>query len=268
MDSIIRNRRASLYIVLSGIFLTNAIIAELTGVKIFSLEKTIGVSPANISILDFVLDFNLTTGVLIWPVVFITTDLINEYFGRHGVKKISILTTVFLLYSFIMIWVATKVSPADFWIDSHKGDGLNIDLAYNKIFGQGLNIILGSATAFLIGQILDAYVYHRVKKYTGSKLIWMRATVSTAVSQLVDSFLVLYIAFHLLTEAGSAWPIAMVFSVGTINYIYKLGSAILLIPVLYAAHYLIEKYLKKDDACQKKTLDTGQQQASEIPEPA
>lgn len=246
MDSIIKSRRATLYIVLCCIFLTNALVAELTGVKIFSLENTFDVSPANIHILDFTLDFNLTTGVLLWPVVFITTDLINEYYGKHGVKKISYITTFFLLYSFLMIWLATKVSPAEFWTNTHKENGLDINKAYNTIFGQGMSIIVGSVTAFLFGQILDAYIFQYVRKFTGSKLIWLRATVSTAVSQLIDSFLVLWIAFHLLAEPGTAWPLGMVFSVGVINYLYKFTVAILLIPVLYAAHFLIERYLRQD----------------------
>ncbi len=64
------------------------------------------------------------------------------------------------------------------------------------IFRQGLWIIIGSMVAFLIGQVLDVLVFHRIKKITGEKRIWLRATGSTLVSQLVDSFVVLFIAFY------------------------------------------------------------------------
>ena len=109
------SKKTNLFVVLSGIFLTNAILAQLIGVKIFSLEQTIGLAPANLKLLDdFVLDFNLTAGVLIWPVVFITTDIINEYFGKEGVKKISYLTVYFIIYIFIIISVITILSPGQF----------------------------------------------------------------------------------------------------------------------------------------------------------
>ena len=104
MANALNDRKAKLFIFLSGIFLTNAILAELIGVKIFSLESTLGLPQANIQVLPgFVLDFNLTAGVIIWPVVFLTTDIINEYFGKQGVQRISFLTAGFILYIFLII---------------------------------------------------------------------------------------------------------------------------------------------------------------------
>ena len=91
-----QKKKQNLFIILAGIFLTNAILAEMIGVKIFSAEKTLGMQPANIKLFgDFVLDFNLTAGVIIWPIVFVTTDIINEYFVKKGVRKLSFLAAVF-----------------------------------------------------------------------------------------------------------------------------------------------------------------------------
>jgi uncharacterized PurR-regulated membrane protein YhhQ (DUF165 family) len=85
-----QSRKTNLFVILGALFLTNAILAEIIGVKIFSGEKTLGLDPVQWTFFgEFVLDFNLTAGAVIWPVVFITTDLINEYFGKKGVKKIS-----------------------------------------------------------------------------------------------------------------------------------------------------------------------------------
>src|SRR5689334_12854291 len=92
-------KKNRLFIVLSGIFITNALVAEMIGVKIFSGELTLGLQPAQMNIFGYVADFNLTAGVVIWPVVFITSDLINEYFGRPGVKRISYLTTGLIAYA-------------------------------------------------------------------------------------------------------------------------------------------------------------------------
>lgn len=245
-----KNKRTRLFVVLSGIFLTNALLAEIIGVKIFSAEATVGLSPAQIPLFGgFVLDFNLTAGVVIWPVVFITTDIINEYFGKKGVRQISFLTAAFIAYAFLAIFLVTKLPPAQFWLDVNaqdsEGNPFNINFAFQTIFRQGLGIIIGSLTAFLLGQLLDVFIFQRLRKVTGDRHIWFRATGSTLVSQFVDSFVVLFIAFYFLAPAGSQWSVAQVLSVGVVNYIYKFVVAIVLTPLLYVAHYLIDNYLGK-----------------------
>jgi uncharacterized PurR-regulated membrane protein YhhQ (DUF165 family) len=107
--------KTNLFILLSGIFLTNAILAELIGVKIFSLEGTLGWEPAGLKLLgELELDFNLTAGLIIWPVVFLTTDIINEYYGKKGVRRISFLTAFLISYIFIVIFLVTKLPPRPF----------------------------------------------------------------------------------------------------------------------------------------------------------
>lgn len=245
------DKKTNLFIVLTGIFITNALLAELIGTKIFSLEGSLGFPPAQIGLLnDWVLDFNLTAGVILWPVVFITTDIINEYFGKQGVKKISYLTVIFISFAFIIITIVTRLEPAQFWLDINNtdasGSSFNINYAFNKVFLQGSAIIVGSLVAFLIGQLLDVFVFHKLRNITGSNHLWLRATGSTLVSQLVDSFVVLFIAFYFLAPDNAQWPVGQVVSVGIINYIYKFVIALALTPVLYIAHYLIDNYLGKD----------------------
>ena len=120
--------------------------------------------------------------------------------------------------------------------------------AFNAIFGQGMNIIVGSITAFMIGQLTDALVFRRIKRATGEKNIWMRATVSTLVSQLIDSFVVTYVAFYLFQGVSigqcTAWSLTA--------YTYKFLVAILFTPVVYLIHWLVEKYLGKELAAQMK----------------
>lgn len=245
------SRPQKLFVLLSVIFLTNALLAELIGVKIFSGEQALGMPPAQISLFgNFILDFNLTAGVILWPVVFITTDVINEYFGNKGVKRISFLTVGCISFSFLAIWLITILPPAAFWLDVNsadsEGNSFNIDFAFNKIFRQGLGIIVGSLVAFLIGQLLDVLVFQKLKRITGDSKVWLRATGSTLVSQLVDSFVVLFIAFYFLAPAESRWSIDQVTSVGIINYIYKFIIAVVLTPVIYLAHYGIDRYLGDD----------------------
>ncbi len=246
MTLTLEQKKHRLFMVLAGIFLTNALMAEVIGVKIFSGEATLGLEPAHLQILGFTMDFNLTAGAVIWPVVFITSDLINEYFGKPGVKRISYLAAILIAYSFVVIFLTMKLPPAGWWLDSNnqdaQGNYFNMDFAFNKILGQGQRIIIGSLTAFLVSQLVDVFVFQRLKKVTGQKMLWLRATGSTLVSQFIDSFVVLYIAFI------GVFSGQQILAIGITNYLYKFSVAILLTPVIYLGHYLIDRYLGKENA--------------------
>src|SRR5690606_1613194 len=177
---------------------------------------------------------------------FITTDLINEYFGKPGVKRVSYLTALLIAYSFLVIYMTMNLTPADFWLDSNSkdddGNPFNMDFAFNRIFGQGQRIIIGSLTAFLLGQLVDVFVFQKLRSVTGNRMLWLRATGSTLVSQFIDSFVVLFIAFYGLFTNDQ------IIAIGITNYIYKFTVAILLTPVIYAGHALIDRYLGKSNA--------------------
>lgn len=239
-----KNKDTKLFYILGSFFVANAILAEFIGVKVFSLENTLNIPPINISIFGFEnLSFNLSAGVLLWPVVFVMTDIINEYYGRKGVKFLSYTASILIAYAFIMVFLSVNLTPSDFWIERETSGGtINMDLAFNAVFGQGLWIIVGSITAFLIGQIVDVTVFHYFKKITGSSKIWLRATGSTFVSQFIDSFVVLFIAFYL----GAGWDIKLVLAIGVVNYIYKFLIAAAATPALYVIHYFIDLYLGKE----------------------
>lgn len=216
----LKTRKGIVYVILAGIFITNAIVAELIG------SKLINIGPYIVSI-----------GILPWPVVFITTDLINEYFGRSGVKKLSYITTGLIAYCFVLLYLSMEV-PA-------STDLPNVtDTQFNAVFGQSLWIIVGSITAFLISQLIDITIFHFFKKKTGNKMIWLRTTGSTVISQFFDSFIVLGIAFWLTGKMDTSTYIAS----GLTGYTIKLIIAILLTPLIYLGHYLIDKYLEKDES--------------------
>ena len=259
MNNELEQKRNKLFVVLAGIFLTNAIVAELIGVKIFSGEQAIGLQPAHLSILGFSMDFNLTAGAVIWPVVFITSDLINEYFGKPGVKRISYLAAAFIAYSFLVIYLTMKLPPAGVWMEanSHDNDGhyFNMDFAFNKILGQGQRIIVASLAAFLLGQLVDVFVFQKLRRITGSKMLWLRATGSTLVSQFIDSFVVLYLAF------SGMYSNQQLAAFGITAYLYKFTVAILLTPLIYGGHYLIDKYLGKENA-EKLSEESAHQSGS------
>lgn len=259
IHNILKDKSTRLFIILAGFFIANAMIAEFMGVKIFSLEDSLGIPRANVNLFGSKFSFHLTAGVLLWPVVFIMTDIINEYYGRRGVKFLSYITIGLITYAFLMFNGAIHLRPSEYFTIGRGID--NADHAFRGIFGQGLWIIVGSMVAFLIGQLLDVLIFHRIKKMTGEKNIWMRATGSTLVSQLIDSFVVLFIAFYvgrrLQTGQGDPWSLHQIAVTGTGNYIYKFLAAILLTPVIYLIHGWIESYLGTDLAAKMKRAAMG-----------
>ena len=261
LKSLLSHKPFRLFILLAGFFITNALVAQFVGVKIFSFEKVIGIEPFSFSFMGIDgLGFNLTAGVVLWPIIFVMTDVINEYFGMKTVRILSYLTIGLVLYAFMMVYFAIGLEPNDWWqfqsgklaisTSEHIED---MDLAFRKIMGQGLWIIIGSMVAFLIGQIVDVAVFHRIKKITGEKKVWLRATGSTLVSQFLDSYVVLIIAFNI----GADWDLARVFAIGTVNIIYKFTVAILLTPLIYLAHELIDRYLGETMANKMKAEAAG-----------
>lgn len=258
IHTILKDKSTRLFLLLAGFFIANALIAEIIGVKIFSLEKTLGFAPLQLQVLGNALSFNLTAGVLLWPAVFILTDIINEYYGQKGVRFLSWLTAGLIAFAFLLFTGAIWLEPADFFVHSKQGSGVpDMQAAYRSILGQGGFIIIGSLTAFLIGQLVDVVVFHQIKKGTGEKYIWLRATGSTLVSQFIDSFVVLFIAFYIGTRVNQqgndfVWSFELFLAVGLVNYLYKFTIALLMTPVIYLVHYFIEQYLGHETAAAMK----------------
>lgn len=228
--NILNDRPTKLFIVLAAFFTANALIAECIGTKLFSLEKTIGMDIHPFSLFgQDNLTYTLTCGVLLWPLEFVLTDVVNEFYGPKAVRRISYIAIGLIAYAFVMFYLAIHI-PADegFWTGSGAAAGVpDMQAAFNAIFGQGMWIIFASLVAFFVSQLVDVTVFHRIKRATGERKVWLRATGSTLVSQLVDSFIVLSIAF------GKSWGWQRVLAVGLVNYSYKAFMAIALTPVIY-----------------------------------
>lgn len=212
-------RRDLVFIILSGIFITNAILGELIG------GKLIQVGP-----------FAMSIGVIPWPVVFLTTDLINEYFGKAGVRKLTFLTVGLIIYAFLILLWAMNIPAAGF--------STVTDEQFTAVFGQSLWIIVGSIAAFLASQLIDVLVFWIFREKTQGRMLWLRATGSTAISQLIDSFVIIGIAFWLPGKIETS----QFLNVATSNYSYKLIIAILLTPLIYLGHNIIDKFLGSSEA--------------------
>lgn len=240
------DRAVRLFIVLAAVFCTNAVLAEFIGVKIFALEDTLGIAPLEWNLFGQTGSLSFTAGTLLWPFVFILTDTINEFFGKRGVRMISWIAVALIVYGFLFAFAAIALAPAGWWVEAAQAQGVpDYQKAFAAVFGQGLWTIAGSVTAFLLGQLIDVAVFHRIRRATGERHVWLRATGSTAVSQLVDSFVVLYIAFVI---GPQHWPMSLFLAVATVNYAYKMLAAFALIPLIYLMRRLITGYLGAERA--------------------
>lgn len=213
-----KSKKDTVYIILAGIFITNAIVAELIGGKLIHVGSAV-----------------MSIGILPWPIVFITTDIINEHFGEKGVKKLSLITACLIGYCFLILLLAMQIPAV-------KGLNLVTDEQFHTVFGQSMWIIIGSITAFLVSQLIDVTVFHFFKNKTGNKMIWLRSTGSTVISQLFDSFIVLGIAFWFTGKMTTDIYIKSAFT----GYSVKLIIAIVLTPLIYLGHYWIKRYLAND----------------------
>lgn len=213
-----KKRKDLVFIILAGFFVTNAIVAELIGGK---LVQFFGL-------------FTQSIGIILWPFVFILTDLINEHYGKDGVKKLTYITVGLISYTFILLTIALHIKSVAF-------SPVN-DQVFNTVFGQSQWIIVGSIVAFFFSQLIDVYIFWLFRNRTGGKMIWLRATGSTVISQLVDTFVVQYIAFVL----PGKWKFDEFITNASWGYAFKLILAICLIPLIYAGHFAIEKFLKPE----------------------
>ena len=258
VNKILNDKPTKLFVALSAFFVANALIAECIGGKLFSLERVFSMSPHPFSLLgEGGLTFTLTCGVLLWPLEFVMTDIVNEYFGPRAVRRISYIAIGLICYAFLMFYIAIHVAPdTSFWTGSQKDAGVpDMQAAFSSIFGQGMWIIAGSITAFLISQLLDVWIFHKIKRVTGEKHVWLRATGSTIVSQMVDSFIVLFIAFKI----GKGWSYQRVLAIGLVNYTYKFTMAIVLTPLIYLIEKWIDKYLGKERTAMMKQAAMGKE---------
>mgnify|MGYP003578042865 CR=1 FL=1 len=213
----LKNKKDVVFLILAGFFKTNALVAELIGGKL----------------IQFFGLFTQSIGIILWPVVFILTDLINEYFGKDGVKKLTYITMGLISFTFIVITIALNIHATSFSPVS--------DNAFKEVFGQSQWIIVASVIAFVISQLVDVYMFWFFKRITGEKHIWLRSTGSTVISQLVDTFVVQFIAFVI----PGKWTLDEFFVNASWGYSFKLMIAVALIPVIYIGHYLIGKYIHK-----------------------
>lgn len=209
------DRKHTLYLWLNALFITFLLMAELTGNKLFSI-----------------FGFTMTIGVIPFPVTFIITDVLNEFYGKTSVRHTTLL-------GMVMILIAYGIIVLDLQIPALPDSPID-DYSFEKVFANSGLVIIGSIVAYLVGQLIDIHVFHYLRIKTQGKLVWLRATGSTVVSQFIDSFIVIFIAL------GPYKKFPELLQIGMNNFVYKMLIAIGLTPLIYASHAVVFKYLGEE----------------------
>ena len=220
------SRAQKLYVVCAAIFITGLVVAEATASKLFTVIEL----PFSINIFgEHFSSVIMTAGVIAFPVTFIITDLLNEYYGKAGIRFVTYIGMVMIMFEFGLLQIAMSVPTAP--ISPVPGD------AFNSVFGATGRIIVGSMVAYGIGQLADISLFHWLRGLTKGKHLWLRATGSTFGSQFLDTFIVLFIAFY------GPMTLQTILAITLFNYVYKVAIAIAITPVIYGAHWLMDRYL-------------------------
>ena len=228
-DFYVLTRPQRLYVVCAAIFVAALVLAEATASKFFTAVEL----PFSIWILGSEFDsVIMTAGVISFPLTFIVTDLLNEYYGKRGIRFVTYVGVAVIIFEFLLLQLAMAVPTAP--ISPVPED------AFNLVFGATGRVILGSLTAYLIGQLVDIALFHWLRNLTHGRFLWLRATGSTIGSQFLDTFIVLIVAF-----AGEL-SIQAIVAITLFNYAYKFIIAVLITPLIYAAHWAMDLYLGHD----------------------
>lgn len=227
-----QSKRYWLFIILAGLFITNAVTAELISNKLIEIPLTFSIGGSTFG------PFTTIVGILPWPIVFLLTDLLNEFYGKKAVQRLSWITSGLIGYCFIIVGISLAIPAVEI-----PNSTLADNRSFTLVFGQAQMVIIGSILAFLTSQLLDAIVFEKIKNRTGNRFVWLRSTGSTVLSQLIDSYIVLYIGFVL----PGALTIEQFLTLAPTNYILKLLIAISLTPLIYVGHYIIRKYLSEKE---------------------
>lgn len=212
----LQTRKETAFLLMAGVFITSAIVAELISAKLVYMGPYLA---------------PMIAGIVPWPVVFLLTDVMHEYFGKQAVRRLSWITAGLIGFCFLVVFVAVQLPTA-------AGSWLS-DKEFAKAFGGSLWIMAGSITAFITSQLLDVRLFHFFNRLTNGKMIWLRSTGSTVVSQLADSFIVALIGLYF----SGAYPLKLVLVLAITGYLTKLVIAVCLTPLIYVMHYLAKKIL-------------------------
>jgi uncharacterized PurR-regulated membrane protein YhhQ (DUF165 family) len=234
---VILDARAKLLMVLVATFVTCLIVGDLIGNKLseFTMLGT---------------TFTWSVGMIPFPVTFLLTDLLNEFYGKQVARTVTVVGFCMALLTIALLYVASVPDFAPFahgatglrgvdvilakWDPDRFWGGMTDDGFQNVLMGS-TRMLIASMSAYMVGQFIDIGIFNALKRRSRNRYLWLRATGSTLVSQLLDTCVVQTIAF-----AGMMPPGVIAKQAG-MSYALKLVVALCLTPLIYAGHALVEK---------------------------
>ncbi|HYF14356.1 MAG TPA: queuosine precursor transporter [Phycisphaerales bacterium] len=220
-------RPAVVYAWLSAIFCTSLIVADIVGVKLFRIDL-----PFTLPLLGWK-SFEHTCGMLTFPVTFLLTDLLNEYYGKRAARRVVYIGFAMGLFVFTVLNISRAMPHWDVPFNVDRGE-------FDRILGAGQVMFIASLCAYLSSNLVDIAIFASFKRATRGRHIWLRATGSTLVSQLIDSFIVTYLAFGLgrsfFSEPGDPPPMPAheIINTALTGYVLKFLIAVAITPLIYA----------------------------------
>jgi len=214
MDLKNKNFKEQFYLILTGIFIASLVASNLIFQKFFTWNF-LGIN------------FELSVGIIAYPVTFLVTDLISELYGQKRANQVvvsgffaSVFTTLLVLVS--VNATAVNWSPID-------------NLTFKKVFGLTGPAFFASMVAYLTAQLIDVRIFHFWKRLTKGKHLWLRNNASTMFSQLVDTSVILII---LCTAGVIEWE--RFFGLWVMGWLFKVFVALIDTPIIYGIIYLLK----------------------------
>lgn len=215
--------KLGLFITLVAMFMVCLVVGDLTGGKLTSFHL-------------FGREWVFSVGLIAFPVTFILTDILNEFYGKAVVRRITFLAFAMVGLTLTILLVSNALP---FWPRVLKDDWTGVQPRdFDRVFTNSMRIQVSSMFAFLIANLVDIWVFFLFKKLTGNKMLWLRATGSTAVSQLIDTFVI-----NALVWGGKMTFDEYLTTVIT-SYAVKVAAAIAITPLIYGVHEIVEKIFK------------------------
>jgi queuosine precursor transporter len=216
------DKRHKLFLVLIALFITCFLVGDIIGAKLVSWTM-------------FGFQFTTTVGMVPFPVTFLLTDVINEFYGKRAARFITLTAFCMGVLSFAIIYLSGSIPIAAFTrAPGWKGV---TEETFNNVFLSSLRIIISSLCAFLVSQFVDIGVFQLLKRLTFNRLLWLRASGSTVASQLIDTITITFVAW-----TGTLTTRQIINTIYT-AYGLKILIAVGLTPLIYLCHALVERGL-------------------------
>ena len=219
----LKNKLAAqrIYLFLAALFITSLVVSNLIFQKFFYWY------PVDVELFGSKL-FEISVGILPYPITFLITDLISEIYGKKRANQVVVAGIFASVFSLLIIWVSSNV-PATSW--SYINDEM-----FSMVFGNSVIAVFASMITYLFAQFVDIQIYHFWKRLTKGKKLWLRNNFSTWFSQFVDTatILLLLCSFDIIPWENFKGLLVS-------GFLFKVFVAILDTPLLYLGVYLFKR---------------------------